>query len=45
MHFVEVDGQVQPSPAPKFSRTSTSAGCVPGKGEHTQELLRELSKQ
>ncbi len=43
-NFVEVDGQMQPSPAPKFSRTSTSAGRVPGKGEHTQEILRELGK-
>jgi crotonobetainyl-CoA:carnitine CoA-transferase CaiB-like acyl-CoA transferase len=32
-------------PAPRFSRTSTSVGRVPGKGEHTQEILRELGKR
>ncbi len=44
-NFVEVDGQVQPSPAPRFSRTTASVGRVPGKGEHTQEILRELGKR
>jgi alpha-methylacyl-CoA racemase len=40
--FVDVDGLIQPGPAPRFSRTtiSTPVGpCFPG--EHTEEILAE----
>lgn len=40
--FVEVEGVVQPAPAPRFSQTN---GAIqrppPGRGEHTQEVLKE----
>jgi alpha-methylacyl-CoA racemase len=40
--FVEVDGVVQPAPAPRFSRT---AACIqrppPRAGENTDEVLRD----
>ena len=40
--FVEHGGTVQPSPAPRFSRTSTSIGRPPpSRGEHTDEVLDE----
>ncbi len=41
--FVEIEGLMQPAPAPKFSRTSpkVSHGPVP-KGAHTDEILKEL---
>jgi len=38
--FVEIDGVVQPAPAPKFSRTKSeiqSPPCAPG--QHSQEVL------
>lgn len=41
--FVELDGVVQPAPAPRFSRTPatvTTAGPVPG--QHTDAVLEEL---
>ena len=31
--FIEVDGKLQPSPAPRFSRSETSAGAHGGDGE------------
>jgi alpha-methylacyl-CoA racemase len=31
--FIEVDGKLQPSPAPRFSRSKTSAGADGGDGE------------
>ena len=42
--FVEIDGQRQPAPAPRLSRTpglqlTAGAWC----GEHTREVLEELS--
>jgi alpha-methylacyl-CoA racemase len=40
--FVEVDGRVQPAPAPRFSATPGAAGRVPAPGEHTDEILAEL---
>ncbi|MEO6320667.1 MAG: CaiB/BaiF CoA-transferase family protein [Polaromonas sp.] len=42
--FVEVDGQRQPAPAPRLSRTPARAP-TPGAlcGEHTQEVLAELA--
>ena len=44
--FVDVAGQIQPAPAPRFSRSvlrepSPGALC----GEHTQEILTELKIQ
>jgi len=40
---VERDGLVQPSPAPRFSRTpATLPGPPPGTGQHTTEVLGEL---
>ena len=42
-NFVEVDGHLQPFPAPRFSRTAArKPGSSPQPGEHTAELLREL---
>lgn len=42
-NFVVVDGHLQPSPAPRFSRTAARApGRPPEPGEDTSELLREL---
>jgi alpha-methylacyl-CoA racemase len=38
--FVEVDGVLQPAPAPRFSRTPASIGRGPPRpGEHTDEVL------
>ncbi len=40
--FVEVDGLVQPAPAPRFSRTPGAIQRQPARpGEHTDEVLRE----
>ena len=40
--FVEVDGVVQPAPAPRFSRTPSKIQCPPASpGEHTEEALRD----
>jgi alpha-methylacyl-CoA racemase len=40
--FVEVEGVVQPGPAPRFSRTPSKIQRPPAKpGEHTEEALRE----
>lgn len=40
--FVEVDGVVQPAPAPRFSRTKPSIQRPPARpGEHTDQVLRE----
>lgn len=38
--FLEIDGVMQPAPAPKFSRSQPSAGVPPEAGEHTDALLR-----
>jgi alpha-methylacyl-CoA racemase len=39
--FVEVDGVVQPAPAPRFSRTPSTIQRPPARpGEHTEEGLR-----
>lgn len=38
--FIEIDGVVQPAPAPRFSRTATSTPSRPAHpGEHTREVL------
>ncbi|MFO0996794.1 MAG: CaiB/BaiF CoA-transferase family protein [Alphaproteobacteria bacterium] len=40
--FVEIDGIVQPAPAPKFSRTKSAVQRGPAEpGEHTEEALRD----
>lgn len=41
--FIEVDGTIQPAPAPRFSRShpSRSRKGPPRPGEHTLEILRE----
>ena len=40
--FVEVDGVVQPAPAPRFTRTPPRvAGPPPAPGEHTDEALAD----
>jgi len=40
--FVEVDGVVQPAPAPRFSRTPSAIQCPPAQpGEHTEEALKD----
>jgi alpha-methylacyl-CoA racemase len=41
--FVELDGRMQPAPAPRLSRTSLSVQRQPPfPGEHTREVLAEL---
>ena len=41
--FVDVEGRVQPAPAPRFSRTPTAISRPPGRtGEHTDEILSEV---
>lgn len=40
--FVEVDGVIQPAPAPRFSRTAGAIQRPPARpGEHTDEALRD----
>ena len=40
--FVNVDGVVQPAPAPRFSRTQGEIqGSAAMAGEHTEEVLRD----
>ncbi len=40
--YVEVDGVVQPAPAPRFSRTPGRVQCPPpAKGEHTDAVLAD----
>lgn len=38
--FLDIDGVLQPAPAPKFSRSEAIVGKVPATGAHTDELLR-----
>ena len=42
--FVEVDGVVQPAPAPRFASVGerTRPGRIPFQGEHTREILDSL---
>jgi crotonobetainyl-CoA:carnitine CoA-transferase CaiB-like acyl-CoA transferase len=40
-----VDGTLQAAAAPRFSTTHWSAKPSPGRGEHTQDILDELSAQ
>jgi alpha-methylacyl-CoA racemase len=38
--FIEVDGVVQPAPAPRFSRTAPAVKCGPPvAGAHSEEIL------
>ncbi|MEZ5038490.1 MAG: CaiB/BaiF CoA-transferase family protein [Saprospiraceae bacterium] len=40
--YIEVDGLVQPAPAPRFSRTATAVQFGPrAAGENTEEVLRD----
>ncbi|MBY9067805.1 CoA transferase [Hyphomonas sp. WL0036] len=40
--FVEIEGVVQPAPAPRFSATPGAIqGRPPGLGEHTEEILKD----
>lgn len=40
--FVELDGVVQPAPAPRFSRTAPAVSQPPAHpGQHTREVLRD----
>lgn len=41
--FLEINGVIQPAPAPKFSSSKPEAGSVPKSGEHTDQILRRLS--
>jgi len=41
-NFQKIDGSVQPSPAPKFSKTPQDVGPIPTLGQHTQEILEEV---
>jgi len=41
--FVEIDGVVQPAPAPRFDKTPTATPTPPCKpGEHTDMVLKEM---
>jgi alpha-methylacyl-CoA racemase len=40
--FVEIDGVVQPSPSPRFSRTKAAPGVPALPGAHTNAVLAEL---
>jgi len=40
--FVEIDGVVQPAPAPRFSRTAPEAGAAPATpGQHSEAILAD----
>jgi len=40
--FVEVDGVLQPGPAPRFSRTASAVSCGPAyAGEHSTDVLAD----
>lgn len=41
-NFIDIDGHIQPAPAPKFSETNASAGKVADTGEHTEMILRQM---
>jgi alpha-methylacyl-CoA racemase len=41
-NFIEVDGVMQPAPAPRFSRTAGEVSRPPAQaGQHSQEILRD----
>jgi len=37
--FIDIDGVMQPAPAPKFSRSTPAVGTPPNPGEHSEEIL------
>ena len=40
--FIEIDGVVQPAPAPRFSRTKPEVqGAAPGAGQHNDQVLSD----
>ena len=39
--YTRIDGVLQASPAPRFSRTPGRAGVVPRRGQHTQEVQQD----
>jgi alpha-methylacyl-CoA racemase len=40
--FVDVDGRIQPAPAPRFSRTAATVGLAPAHpGQHSREILAD----
>jgi alpha-methylacyl-CoA racemase len=41
-NFVDVDGLIQPAPAPKFSVTQQKIGATPTPGQHGQEIRQQL---
>lgn len=43
--FIEVDGTVQPAPAPRFSRSEAKVvRAAPAPGEHTSEIVQALAR-
>tara|TARA_Y100000741_G_C18220453_1_gene545599 strand:- start:1065 stop:1409 length:345 start_codon:yes stop_codon:yes gene_type:complete len=41
--FIEMEGVIQPAPAPRFSRTEPKVSSAPALvGEHSQEILEDL---
>ena len=40
--FLDIDGVIQPAPAPRFSRTQPWAGVPPRPGEHNDQILKEV---
>ena len=44
--FIELEGVVQPAPAPRFSRTAPKANPPPAYvGQHTDEVLKNIGMQ
>jgi alpha-methylacyl-CoA racemase len=41
-NFLDIDGSIQPGPAPKFSKTPQDVGAIPALGQHTREILEEI---
>jgi crotonobetainyl-CoA:carnitine CoA-transferase CaiB-like acyl-CoA transferase len=41
-NFQELDGIIQPAPAPKFSKTPPQMGSVPALGQHGLEIMQEI---
>jgi len=42
--FIEIEGAIQPAPAPRFSRTEAEIKSLPSiAGEHTDEILQSLN--
>ncbi len=40
--FIDIDGVIQPAPAPRFSKTAPAKPCRPAAaGEHSAEILRQ----